>query len=158
MILMKCPQCGRSAEVPESLADEGHQCYTCSVALGLADPALARRRQAASQAQVRGLLIGAVLGGLGVGLVGWFGGRVGLTVAGGVAGALVGVVWGFGRRRDRRRRIGGAAVGQLVAVVRGQGADGSGRRGRPGRRVDGGLGRNGGPGQSPRTGDASAPS
>jgi hypothetical protein len=95
MIRLKCPKCGRDAEVPDDLADEGHQCYTCHVALQYADETVAVKRRAAREKRFDGLIIGAVVGAASVVIVGLFGGDVGLGIASGVAGALIGVFWGF---------------------------------------------------------------
>lgn len=95
MILMKCPQCGKSAEAPEQFVDEGLKCYQCQVPLEIADSRVADGLKQQKLSQWLGLLIGAVVGGGGVLSAGLFGGEVGQAFAGAVAGAFLGIVVGF---------------------------------------------------------------
>jgi hypothetical protein len=99
MIVMKCPQCGRAAEVPEGMETEGHQCYQCKTRLEFADPEAAARRAAgrdeARRAQVLGFVIGALVWAWVFPVLGKYGGPLGMASAGGVAGALVGIGYGI---------------------------------------------------------------
>lgn len=94
-VLLKCPNCGQAAQLPDSVVDEGHRCFSCGVPLEIADQVVAHRRVAARQGQVRGLIAGALLGAVGVALVGALGGRVGFGIAAAVAGSLLGATSGF---------------------------------------------------------------
>ena len=38
MVLLRCPKCGRSAELPDDLVGEDHWYYVCHVGLEIADP------------------------------------------------------------------------------------------------------------------------
>lgn len=95
MILLKCPRCGKSAEIDQSLVAEGQRCFTCGVSLEIADPGVAARHAMAANGQLYGLLVGALLGGALVALIGTLGGTLGFAVAAAAAGALLGTAWGF---------------------------------------------------------------
>src|SRR5260370_25289509 len=95
MVSLKCPKCGRSAELPDKLVDEGHRCYSCNVPLEITDPTFIPRRQMEWKGQLQTLVLGAMLGACCILSIGVFGGDFGLAVATGVAGALLGCIWGF---------------------------------------------------------------
>ena len=95
MVLLKCPKCGRSAELPDDLVGEDHWCYACHVALEIADPTFIPRREMEWKGQLLSLVLGAMLGACCILSIGVFGGDIGLAVATGVAGALLGCIWGF---------------------------------------------------------------
>jgi hypothetical protein len=94
MILLKCPRCGRTAEAPDELVDEGQQCYACNVPVVIASSEVDARRRQACEERFRGMVIGACLGTVLVPLVGATGGVVGMSIAGGVAGAVFGLTAG----------------------------------------------------------------
>src|SRR5260370_2975984 len=95
MVSLKCPKCGRSAELPDKLVDEGHRCYSCNVPLEITDPTFIPRRQMEWKGQLQTLVLGAMLGACCILSIGVFGGDFGLAVATGVAGALLGCIWGL---------------------------------------------------------------
>ncbi len=95
MVALQCPKCGKSAELPDDLVGEGHRCYTCNVYLEIADPTFIPQREMEWKVQLHTLLVGAMLGACSILSIGVFGGDVGLAVATGVAGALLGCIWGF---------------------------------------------------------------
>src|SRR5438477_6025385 len=95
MVLLKCPKCGRSAELPDDLVGEDHWCYVCHVGLEIADPTFIPRREMEWKGQLQSLVLGAMLGGCSILSIGVLGGDIGLAVATGVAGALLGCIWGF---------------------------------------------------------------
>jgi hypothetical protein len=95
MVALKCPKCGKSAELPDDLAAGDHRCYSCNVYLEYADPDFIPKRERDFKDQVYTSIIGAMLGACSILSIGVFGGKVGLAVATGVAGALLGCVLGF---------------------------------------------------------------
>lgn len=108
MIALKCPQCGRTVDAPDEMAEAGEKCYPCNRVLEFANPAMAQSRVATQSVQAHGMLLGACIGAATVPLLAAFGGSFGLAVAGGIAGALLGALQGF---------IGGWLEGNALAVL-----------------------------------------
>jgi len=95
MVTLRCPKCGKSAELPDGLAGGDHRCYSCNVYLEFADPNFIPKQEKELKDQVYTSIVGAMLGACGIFSIGVLGGKVGLAVATGAAGALLGCVWGF---------------------------------------------------------------
>ncbi len=94
MTLMKCPKCGREADAPDKIVDDGEICYHCEVPLVIASPEAAAQREKSKQNKLLNTAIGACVGMLFVFLMGMAGGAIGLAIVGAVGGAFLGLVVG----------------------------------------------------------------
>jgi len=95
MVALKCPKCGKSAELPDGLAAGDHRCFSCNVYLQYADPSFIPNQKKEFKDQVYASILGAMLGACSILSVSAFGGNLGIAVAVGAAGALLGCVSGF---------------------------------------------------------------
>jgi hypothetical protein len=97
MILMKCPKCGREADAPDSIVDEGHKCYQCNIPLVLANEEIAVEREQTKENKMFGTAIGALMGLVFVLLFGLTGGPLGWGIVGAIACGFVAVLVGIFR-------------------------------------------------------------
>jgi len=95
MVALKCPKCGKSAELPDGLAGGEHRCYSCNVYLQYADPSLIPKQEKEFKDQAYASILGAMLGACSILSIEVVGDKVGLAIAAGLAGALVGCLSGF---------------------------------------------------------------
>jgi hypothetical protein len=92
---MRCPRCEDAFDVPAELAGEGHRCYKCNVPIQQVLGEKGSHRQGRREVgnwQVQPIATGAVLGAGATVLFGLIGGPIGLTVIGGVCGAVLGFI------------------------------------------------------------------
>src|SRR5216684_8606597 len=94
MTIMRCPKCGREADAPEEIVDQGEMCYKCGVALIIASEEVSAEREKNKENKMKGTAIGACVGMLFVFLIGIMGGSLGMGIVGAVAGAFLGLVVG----------------------------------------------------------------
>ena len=93
-IAMRCPECEDTFDVPAELAGEGHRCYKCGIPIEPVRATQGHRRghREAGVDRLTPIAAGAVLGAAATVTFGLIGGPVGLTVIGGVCGAVAGLV------------------------------------------------------------------
>ena len=93
-VALKCPKCGKSAELPDGLAGGDHRCYSCNVYLQYADPSFIPKQEKEFKDQAYASILGAMLGACSILSIEVLGDKVGLAIAAGLAGALVGCLSG----------------------------------------------------------------
>lgn len=94
MVELKCPRCGQSAQLPEHLIADNHQCYRCQVPLVVMDPTFHERRTRTWNRHGGAILAGIVLGGIVLPWLCWLGGPTTMLIAAGLAGFSLGAIFG----------------------------------------------------------------